>query len=188
MELALPSGTADNDYLHLAGMVLSSGKSARLYKRLVYDDQTASSVRAYVDEREIASLFQVEATAKPGVDLAAVEKAVDEEMARFCRLGPDGRGESDEKIKAQAVAGFIRGIERIGGFGGKSDILAPQSGVFGLPRRLECRLRPDPQGDCRRCEGRSPALAVRRRVLYSKCSRSRNIRRRQRVRIVRRCG
>ena len=125
------TGTAENDYLNLAGMVLSSGKSSRLYRRLVYDDQTASSVTANVDEREIASLFQVEATAKPGVDLKAVEKAVDEEMARFVASGPTD--EEIERVKAQAVAGFIRGIERIGGFGGKSDILARSQVYSGSP-------------------------------------------------------
>jgi len=121
-------GTADERYLDLAGDVLSSGKNSRLYKRLVYDDQIATSVAAYVDTREIGGLFVVEVTARPGDDLAKVERAVDEELTRFLRTGPTPAELA--RVKTQYRAGFVRGIERIGGFGGKSDVLA-QGEVFG---------------------------------------------------------
>ncbi|MBI1931949.1 MAG: insulinase family protein [Ignavibacteriales bacterium] len=115
-------------YLDLASDVLASGKVSRLYKRLVYEDQIATNVAAYYDGKEIGSQFQIEATAKPGVDLAIVEKALDEELAKFLKEGPTQK--ELERVKTQHLANFIRGIERIGGFGGKSDILA-QSEVFG---------------------------------------------------------
>ncbi|HET7565565.1 MAG TPA: pitrilysin family protein [Gemmatimonadaceae bacterium] len=121
-------GSADADYLDLVSDVLSSGKTSRLYKRLVYDDQIATDVGAGVAMREIGSQFIITATAKPGGDLAAVEKAVDEELARFLADGPTA--EELQRIKTQSRANFIRGSERIGGFGGKSDILAT-SMVFG---------------------------------------------------------
>lgn len=115
-------GEADQVYLELAGDVLSSGKSSRLYKRLVYDEQVATDVSAYVDASEISSQFQVVVTARPGEDLAKIEKAVDEEMARFLSNGPTEPELA--RAKAGRIAGFVRGAERIGGFGGKSDILA----------------------------------------------------------------
>jgi zinc protease len=121
-------GTDCANRLELAAAVLSAGKNSRLYKRLVYDEQIATNVSAYVDAREIAGLFNIEATAKPGVDLAKVEKAVDEELDRFLREGPTAA--ELERVRAQHIAGIIRGLERIGGFGGKSDILAT-SQVFG---------------------------------------------------------
>ncbi len=114
--------------LDLASDVLSSGKNSRLYKRLVYDDQIATDVYAYVDAQEIGSQFAIVATAKPGVDLATVEKAIDEELAKFLKEGPTDK--ELKRVKTQYFASFVRGIERIGGFGGKSDILA-QSQVFG---------------------------------------------------------
>ena len=40
----------------------SSGKTSRLYKRLVYDEQIATSVSASLDAREIASQFYIMAT------------------------------------------------------------------------------------------------------------------------------
>ena len=43
-----------------------SGKTSRLYKKLVYEDQTASSAYAYIDPMEIAGNMYVEATVKQG--------------------------------------------------------------------------------------------------------------------------
>ena len=115
-------GTNEAIYLNLVGDVLASGKTSRLYKRLVYDDQIATDVQASLLEREIGSLFMVRATAQPGQDVAAVEAAIDEEVARFLGAGPTV--EELERVQTQDRASFIRGIERIGGFGGKSDVLA----------------------------------------------------------------
>ena len=115
-------GSADGDYLDLVTDVLAAGKTSRLYKRLVYDEQIATDVVAYVDLREIGGQLVIRATAKPGGDLARVERAIDEELGRFIRTGPTP-GEL-RRVKTQSRANFIRGIERIGGFGGKSDVLA----------------------------------------------------------------
>ena len=131
-------GTPEADYLNLLSDVLSSGKSSRLYKRLVYDDQTATDVSAYVDMREIGGLFVVEATARPGVELARVEKAVDEEVRRLLAGGPTAAELS--RVKTQYRAGFIRGVERIGGFGGKSDVLAQGEVFAGRPDFYKVRL------------------------------------------------
>jgi len=131
-------GSADADYLNLVSDVLSVGKNSRLYKRLVYEDQIATRVSAYVDLREIAGQFQIVATAQQGVDLKDVEKAIDEELAIFLQRGPS-RKEMD-RIKTQYRAGFIRGIERIGGFGGKSDILARNEVYGGRPDHYKTTL------------------------------------------------
>ena len=120
-------GNAAADYLDLVSDVLSTGKTSRFYKRLVYDDQIATNANAFVALSEIGGQFRVQATARPGQDLAQVEKELDEELARFLREGPTG--EELQRVKTEYAANFIRGIERIGGFGGKSDRLA-QSQVF----------------------------------------------------------
>jgi zinc protease len=130
--------TADADYLNLVGDVLSSGKSSRLFKRLVYDDQIATGVSATLDLREIGGLFVIEATARPEVDLSRVEKAVDEELRRFLVGGPTLA--ELRRVKTQYRAGFIRGIERIGGFGGKSDVLAQGEVFAGRPDFYKVRL------------------------------------------------
>ncbi|HEX4810145.1 MAG TPA: pitrilysin family protein [Bryobacteraceae bacterium] len=131
-------GTKAADHLRFAASVLTSGKNSRLYKRLVYDDQIATSVSAYLDEREIGSQFVVVANARPGGELAPVEKAMDEELSRFLAEGPTPR--ELERIRTQAYAGFVRGIERIGGFGGKSDILATNQTYLRSPHAYKERL------------------------------------------------
>jgi zinc protease len=132
-------GTADADYLDLVSNVLSSGKSSRLFKRLVYDEQIATAVSASLDLREIGGLFVIEATARPDVDLARVEKAVDEELHRFLTSGPTPT--ELRRVKTQYRAGFIRGVERIGGFGGKSDVLAQGEVFGGRPDFYKTRLQ-----------------------------------------------
>jgi zinc protease len=132
-------GTGCADKLDLVSSIMADGKSSRLYKRLVYDDQIASSVAAYVNTREIAGQFAIQADAKPGVELARVEKAVDEELAKFLKEGPTAA--ELERVKIQSRARFIQGVERIGGFGGKSDILASSMVYGGSPDAYKKTLK-----------------------------------------------
>ncbi|HEX4546315.1 MAG TPA: pitrilysin family protein, partial [Candidatus Acidoferrum sp.] len=131
--------SADADYLDLVSDILSSGKTSRLYKRLVYDDQIATNANAFVDLREIGGQFYVQATARPGQGLEQVEKELDEELARFLRDGPTA-GEL-QRVKTEYAANFIRGIERIGGFGGKSDQLARNQVFHGDPAAYKISLK-----------------------------------------------
>jgi zinc protease len=124
-------GSADGDYLSLVAACLSAGKSSRLYKRLVYDDQIATDAFSFARLSEIGGQFRMQATARPGDDLTRVEKALDEELARFLKEGPTP--EELQRVKTQYAANFIRGVERIGGFGGKSDILAQSQAFRGSP-------------------------------------------------------
>jgi len=124
-------GTSDDTHLDLISDILTSGKTSRLFKRLVYDEQSATNVFSFQFSREIGSHFIVVAEVRPGGDAAQVEKAMDEEMARFINEGPTA--EELKRVKTQYRAGFIRGIERIGGFGGKSDVLAINEVYGGSP-------------------------------------------------------
>jgi zinc protease len=132
-------GSADAEALNLIGNLLSTGKSSRLYKRLVYDDQIATDVNAYGELREIGGLFVIQATAKPGGDLARVERAVNEELARFLAGGPTPA--ELQRVKTGFRADFVRGVERIGGFGGKSDVLAQGEVWAGRPDFYKTRLQ-----------------------------------------------
>jgi zinc protease len=133
------AGQADTDYLDLVSDLFSVGKSSRLYKRLVYDDQIATDVAAFVSPHEIGSQFGIQATARPGQDLAKVERAIGEELKRFLESGPTPQ--EMQRAKNQYFANFIRGVERIGGFGGKSDRLAMSQVFFGSPDGYKTALR-----------------------------------------------
>lgn len=133
-------GSAEMDYLDLFSDIAAGGKNSRLYERLVYEDQIATDVSAFVYPREIAGQFIVQATARPGGDLAEVEQALDEEMTRLIEKGPAKK--ELERVRTENFARFIRGIERIGGFGGKSDILAMSEVYGGAPDQyIESRRR-----------------------------------------------
>ncbi len=124
-------GTKEATLLNLFSDLLASGKTSRLYKRLVYDEQVATNVSSYIDDAEISGQFYIDVTIKPGQDLPKVEKMIDEELATLLKNGPTEK--ELQRVKTQYFAGFIRGIERIGGFGGKSDILASNMTYGGTP-------------------------------------------------------
>jgi zinc protease len=132
------SSTVAHDHLERVADILASGKNSRLYKRLVYDEQIALNVNAYVDSREIGSLFRIEATAQPDAELAAVEAAVDEELARLFAEGPTA--EELARVKVGRYASFVRSSEGVGGFGGKSDILARNQVYAGDPQHFAVQL------------------------------------------------
>ncbi len=131
-------GSADGDYLDMASDIFSNGRTSRLYKRLVYDDQIATDAAAYMNPREIGGQFIMQATARPGVDLARVEKALDEELARFLAEGPTAQEVA--RVRTQYLANFTRGVDRIGGFGGKSDVLANAQAFLGDPAGYKIKL------------------------------------------------
>jgi zinc protease len=132
-------GSKEFTYLDMVSDVMASGKTSRLYKRLVYDQQIATSISCYVDKREIGSLFTIEADVKPGIEPSKVESAIDEELAKFLQSGPT----EDElsKVKIRNYASFVRGLERVGGFGGKSDILASNETYFGNANNYKVWLK-----------------------------------------------
>lgn len=132
-------GSADADYLDLVSDVLSTGKTSRFYKRLVYDDQIATNANAFISLNEIGGQFYIQATARPGQGLDQVEKELDEELARFLKDGPTA--EELQRVKTEYAANFIRGIERIGGFGGKSDQLARNQVFRGDPGAYKISLK-----------------------------------------------
>ncbi|MDP5059728.1 MAG: insulinase family protein [Pseudomonadales bacterium] len=123
--------STDTNYLDMVAAVLSSGKSSRLYKRLAYDEQLVSSVSAYTSAGEIAGTFEITAMITPGVDEALVDRIIEEELAKFLKDGPTKK--ELERIKIESISGFVRGMEKIGGFGGKSDILASNYTYTGDP-------------------------------------------------------
>ena len=118
--------------LDLLASVLASGKTSRLYKRLVYDDQIATDVSAFQWSREIAGLFVVqrhrEARRRPRPGRESHRRG---DGARCWPRGPPRK--SSSAPASQDLAGFVRGVERIGGFGGKSDVLARARSSWGSP-------------------------------------------------------
>ena len=125
--------------LDLFADVLAGSKSARLNRRLVYEKELATDVSASLDEGELASAFYITATVKPGVDPATVEREMDAVIGEALDKGITA--EEIQRSQNRNLAAFLRGTERLGGFGGRSDILAESMTYSGAPdfylQRLE---------------------------------------------------
>ncbi len=93
--------TREDAVLTVLARVLSSGKSSRLYKSLVYEQQIAQSVFASAGSMEIAGLFQITATAKPGHTLTELKNVVDGIMADVLK----------NSITKKEIADALTGIE-----------------------------------------------------------------------------
>jgi predicted Zn-dependent peptidase len=116
------AGSVDADRLQVFSQIFGGSRSSRLDQRLLFKDQSVDNVSASVFTSQLGSHFFISATVKKGMDPAKVEAAIDEELKKLLRDGPT-QTELDQ-ARTAIKAGFIRGIERIGGFGGKADVLA----------------------------------------------------------------
>jgi len=98
----------DNFALDVLETVLSGGRSARLYKDLVYDKQIAQSASAGNDSvSKDPETFSLDAQVMPGKATEDVEKALYEEVERL-KAEPVGDREM-QKAKNQIEASFIMG-------------------------------------------------------------------------------
>jgi predicted Zn-dependent peptidase len=88
------------DALEVAIQILAGGKGSRLYRRLVRDEQIAQDVAlfalAFVSGASVAA---GQATVRPGVDPAVVERAFEEELERLGREPVT----DDELVRARAL-------------------------------------------------------------------------------------
>ncbi|MCF2861608.1 pitrilysin family protein [Pseudoalteromonas sp. Cnat2-41] len=115
-------GTTDGEYLNLLSDVLAGGKNSRLYQRLVYDEQLASNVFSFNYLRTLAGQLIIGVDALDKSNIEKIEAIIDEEIANIIAKGPT----TDElnRIKFSNAAEWVKQVEGVGGFGGKSDVLA----------------------------------------------------------------
>ncbi len=108
--------------LSMAGVVLGGLSSSRLDQALVREQQVAVRVVSYAQIFAQGGQFIAYADVAPGTDEDTVAAALDAEIARFLKEGP-----SEDELERAATtyaAGQIRGLEQVGGFGGKAGTLA----------------------------------------------------------------
>ena len=108
--------------LDVGGSVLGGLASSRLDKILVRDEKIATSVSAGLYAFQRVGIFFTQATVKPGVDPALVQRRIDQILAEYIANGPT----VDEVRRASTseVSERIRGLESVGGFAGKAVTLA----------------------------------------------------------------
>lgn len=106
---AYAAGDAEMDF---AADVLGGGRSSRMYKKLVYEQQVAQAATCANESAQAASVFECEITARPGVKAADLEKAANAVLDDFLKNG--ATPEEIERARTKTIAGLIRPLERIG--------------------------------------------------------------------------
>ncbi|MCG2841908.1 insulinase family protein [Sandaracinobacter sp. RS1-74] len=113
---------ADIADLQVALAILAGGSTSRLHEALVRDERLAVAVGGGVSPQGLAGIASLSAEAAPGVDPAKLEARIDALLAEFLKHGPTA--DEVDRVAMRAVSGTIRGLEKVGGFGGKGVALA----------------------------------------------------------------
>jgi predicted Zn-dependent peptidase len=121
--------------MKLASNVLSDGLGTRLYDRLIVDSELATDVSVFQESRYLGSLFYIDATAADGVPIEKVERAIDEEVAKFRRDGPTASELT--RLKAKAEFNLLSGLESLDQ---KADMLNEYQFYLGQPDSFRTEL------------------------------------------------
>jgi predicted Zn-dependent peptidase len=113
------------------GTALGTGRSSRLYKRLVLEKQLALSVNAGQQSMQAQSVFSIEVTGRPGVSTDTLLKEVDAVLEEVRREGVTAR--EVERARTRFETMMLGGLQSVGGFGGKADTLQQYNHFVGDP-------------------------------------------------------
>ena len=129
-----PSSDPDNYALNLLGDILSYGKTSRLYQALVESEKAVSVSGGPLEQRGPA-LFTISADLPAKGDIAAVEAAIDAEIARIAKDGvtPD----EVATAYAQERVGWIRGLQSAMG---RANLLGQLAVYYHEPDRINTFL------------------------------------------------
>jgi zinc protease len=105
---AVAAGHADSYALSLLGSILGVGESSRLHQRLVRDERAALQAQAFTSLRRGPGLFLTLAIANQGVDVATLERLIDEEIQRVREQGVSAEELEKAKNRYRASAVFGR--------------------------------------------------------------------------------
>ncbi|MEL7687695.1 pitrilysin family protein [Citromicrobium bathyomarinum] len=133
-------GITDRDLtaLTVGANILGGLASSRLDNMLVRDEQIAVGVSAGNFAFQRVGILNLGATVRPGVEIETVEKRLDEIIAQYIAEGP-----TEDEVRRSATANLastIRGLEQVGGFGGKAVTLAQGEVLAGDPGFFERQL------------------------------------------------
>lgn len=125
----------DEPALDVLGFILSNGRTSRLQSKLVYEKELVQQVGAGSGTNEIAGLFQIQATARPGKSLDEIEKEIDAEIARIKTAPPtaDEMARALNSIESQSVFGLQTVL-------GKASQLTTFAGYLGKPNWFQADL------------------------------------------------
>ena len=135
----MPHFHADDAPLILLGDILARGRSSRLYRRLVLEEQVAQDVSAYQAGRELAGSFGINVTLRPSRSIAQARELVEAELTAMAET--EVSDEELRRVQNMRMAGFFFALEHIGGFGGVADRLNAYNVFRGDPALIGSDVR-----------------------------------------------
>jgi zinc protease len=127
-----PANFAPGDTeLDIAASALTEEGTGRLYKSLVYDKQLAQSVRANQGGSTFSGVFSITVTLRSDADLAAVEKIVNDEVAKISREPLDAK-----ELSRVVAAQESRAIYRLESLNARANVLQEYNQFLGDPDRI----------------------------------------------------
>ncbi len=116
----------------LLAAVLSSGKSSPLFADLVYGQQIATDVSAFVLPTELQATFAVVATAKPDVDLGDLQRSIEGHLTTMAESGP---GVADlRRARNKVITALTDQFQKLDD---RADLLSMFTTYFDDPLRIE---------------------------------------------------
>ena len=106
-----PDSSADAPVIDVIANLLSTGQSSRLYRKLVYDDQSALFAAGLAVPRKDVGLFYAFCAAKPNRDRDSLETSFFHEFERLADepIAP----EELARVQSQLEAQFVFGLEQV---------------------------------------------------------------------------
>ena len=118
----------DDAALDILAQIVANDRNSRLYKKLVYELQTAQTVRAFQDGGRLDGKFRIDVTPKPGQKVADIDRVVQAELANVISNGVTQR----ELQRAQNVykSSFLNNLASVLG---KAEVLNEYNYLVGNP-------------------------------------------------------
>src|SRR5436305_4507556 len=130
-------GAPESVHADLLATILSGDKASRLEKALVLDKQIATDVAAYVLPTETAGMLMLQATAKEGVSIDEVEKAIDAEIERIA-----GGGVTEEELVRAKTRSEVEFAHQIENYDTRADVISMMATYFGDATMTQRWLEP----------------------------------------------
>jgi zinc protease len=136
----IPAGN-DPDIIpiRVAGKILFSGESSRLYSRLVYNEQKALFIEGDAMVNNNPSLFFVGAQAVPGVDIKDVEKEIYEEIDKL-KSEPISASElqkAKNQMESEFIGGLVSNEDRAGQVGSYEIDTGDYMNIYSFPDKVQ---------------------------------------------------
>jgi predicted Zn-dependent peptidase len=135
--------------VEILGDVVGSGRTSRLYKRLVKEDKIAAQAgggTGFLGDK-YPSILVVQAVVAKDATTDTVEAAIYEELARIAKDGPTA--EEVQKVKTRAKASFVRGLRSNSGLASQLAMYEEKwgswTGLFDYLERLDAVTPADVQ-------------------------------------------